>query len=207
MRARPGRPAGRRSRPCTRKGIGLIPTAPSAAGSFDRFGHSRLDRQKPPAAREHSGALIKRLMGRTGLSMSRRAAADMASGVSGDVGHAGGWNFRILRILLDMRQKPRELIALIGPRLRHAIEILENRTLVDAATSTFSTQGNVAERPAVRNPRGHRGRVRRVAMRSSRPSMRPGNEAAPRSGRPSPATDRQNRARSLSAARQAQRSG
>jgi hypothetical protein len=43
-------------------------------------------------------------------------------------------DYRILRILLDMRQKPRDLMGSIGHELRHAIEILENRTLVDTAT-------------------------------------------------------------------------
>jgi hypothetical protein len=57
--------------------------------------------------------------------------------------------FRILRILIDMRQKPRNLMASIGHELRHAIEVLENRALVNAATLyLFYSQGNGAnDRP------------------------------------------------------------
>lgn len=52
-------------------------------------------------------------------------------------------NYRILRILLDMRQKPRELMGSIGHELRHAIEVLENRALVDTATVyLFYAQGS-----------------------------------------------------------------
>ena len=51
-------------------------------------------------------------------------------------------DYRILRILLDMRQKPRELMGSIGHELRHAIEVLENRSLVDTATVyLFYAQG------------------------------------------------------------------
>ena len=49
-----------------------------------------------------------------------------------NVTHAA--NYRILRILIDMRRKPRELMGSIGHELRHAIEVLENRALVDTAT-------------------------------------------------------------------------
>jgi hypothetical protein len=53
--------------------------------------------------------------------------------------------YRILRILIDMRQKPRELMASIGHELRHAIEVLENRAVVDAATAyLFYAQGSFA---------------------------------------------------------------
>lgn len=41
--------------------------------------------------------------------------------------------YRMLRILIDMRQKPRDLMGSIGHELRHAIEVLENRALVDTA--------------------------------------------------------------------------
>jgi hypothetical protein len=44
---------------------------------------------------------------------------------------AGG--YRILRILIDMRQKPPDLMGSIGHELRHAIEVLENSSLVDTA--------------------------------------------------------------------------
>ena len=43
-------------------------------------------------------------------------------------------SYRILRILIDMRQKPLEVMGSIGHELRHAIEVLENRALVDSAT-------------------------------------------------------------------------
>ena len=52
-------------------------------------------------------------------------------------------NYRILRILIDMRQKPREVMGSIGHELRHAIEVLENRALVDTATVyLFYAQGS-----------------------------------------------------------------
>ena len=55
---------------------------------------------------------------------------------------AGG--YRILRILIDRRQKPRDLMASIGHELRHAIEVLENRSLVDTAGFyLFYAQGSV----------------------------------------------------------------
>jgi hypothetical protein len=55
-------------------------------------------------------------------------------------------NYRILRILLDMRQKPRELMGSIGHELRHAIEVLENRALVDTATIYLSySQGATSD--------------------------------------------------------------
>jgi hypothetical protein len=41
--------------------------------------------------------------------------------------------YRILRILIDIRQKPQDLMESIGHELRHAIEVLENRALVDTA--------------------------------------------------------------------------
>ena len=41
-------------------------------------------------------------------------------------------SYRILRILIDLRQKPRDLMGSIGHELRHAIEVLENRALVDS---------------------------------------------------------------------------
>ena len=43
-------------------------------------------------------------------------------------------DYRILRILIDLRRKPRELMGSIGHELRHAIEVLENRKLVDDST-------------------------------------------------------------------------
>ncbi|MEO8258260.1 MAG: hypothetical protein ABI868_13010 [Acidobacteriota bacterium] len=53
-------------------------------------------------------------------------------------------DYRILRILIDLRQKPRDLMGSIGHELRHAIEVLENRTLVDASTLyLFYSQGSV----------------------------------------------------------------
>ena len=53
-------------------------------------------------------------------------------------------SYRILRILIDMRQKPRDLMASIGHELRHAIEVLENRAVVDTAGFyLFYAQGSV----------------------------------------------------------------
>lgn len=53
--------------------------------------------------------------------------------------------YRILRILIDLRQKPRDLMASIGHELRHAIEVLENRALVDTATVyLFYSQGSLS---------------------------------------------------------------
>ena len=43
-------------------------------------------------------------------------------------------SYRLLRIVIDLRQKSRELMASIGHEFRHAIEVLENRAIVDAAT-------------------------------------------------------------------------
>jgi hypothetical protein len=53
--------------------------------------------------------------------------------------------YRILRILVDVRDKPRDLMASIGHELRHVIEVLENRAVVDAATAyLFYAQGSFA---------------------------------------------------------------
>jgi hypothetical protein len=57
-------------------------------------------------------------------------------------------SYRLLRILIDMRQKPRELMASIGHELRHAIEVLENRAIVDAPTIyLFYAHGSVGDKP------------------------------------------------------------
>jgi hypothetical protein len=51
--------------------------------------------------------------------------------------------YRILRILIDLRQKPWDLMASIGHELRHAIEVLESRAVVDATgLFLFYAQGS-----------------------------------------------------------------
>jgi hypothetical protein len=49
-----------------------------------------------------------------------------------DVTPAG--NFRILRVMVDSRQPDWEVMASIGHELRHALEVLENRGIVDNAS-------------------------------------------------------------------------
>ena len=60
-----------------------------------------------------------------------------------DVTAAGG--FRILRVTVDARQPDWDVMASIGHELRHALEVLENRALVDSASVyLFYAQGREA---------------------------------------------------------------
>jgi hypothetical protein len=52
-----------------------------------------------------------------------------------DVTAAG--NYRILRIMVDARQPDWEVMSSIGHELRHALEVLENRAIVDNASIFF----------------------------------------------------------------------
>src|SRR6185503_12991737 len=53
-------------------------------------------------------------------------------------------DYRILRVMVDARQPDWDVMASIGHELRHAIEVLENRALVDTASVyLFFAKGSV----------------------------------------------------------------
>jgi hypothetical protein len=85
-------------------------------------GHSRTFRRLLETI-ENSDGIVYVESGNCGHGV--RACLTMSVTPAGD--------YRILRILIDMRQKPRDLMASIGHELRHATEVLEDRALVDNA--------------------------------------------------------------------------